>query len=52
MKKYYLVKSYDADERADIDISDCPVDGEGNVDEKDAAIEAISQLGWIFCAED
>ena len=53
MKRYYLVKSYGSSEKSmDIDVSDCPVDGEGNVSEEDAAIEAIGQLGWTFCIED
>lgn len=52
MIEYYLIKDFDGNERMDVDLSDCPVDGHGNVDEKDAALAAIEQLGWIFCAKD
>ena len=50
--RYYLIQSFDSNIEMDIDVSDCPVDGAGNVSELDAALAAIEQLGWIFCAEE
>ena len=50
-KEYYLISDSDGNGRKDVDVSDCPVDGNGDVDEKDAMCAAIDQLGWTFCAK-
>jgi len=48
-KRYCIVNDGDGNVKEDIDISDCPVDGAGDVSEADAAIAALNQLGWTLC---
>ena len=52
MIEYYLIESYDSNKEVEIDVSNCSVDGSGDVSEIDAAHKAINQLGWILCARE
>ncbi len=51
-REYYLIQSFDSNIERPVDVSNCPVDSDGNVNEKDAMMLAIEQLGWIFCAKE
>ncbi len=45
MTKYYLIKDYDSNEKIDVNV-------EENATEKEAMLQAIEDLGWIFCAKE
>ena len=47
-KQYYVVEIHDGNKTMDIDVSECPVDGSGDVCIEDAAIVALEQLGYYL----
>ena len=49
---YYLLQQSDGNVEIPIDASAYPVDGSGNTTEAHAAMAALDQLGYTFCARD